>query len=64
LQKNMIPFESFEAAQFNARAFRQIKEQSIVASQELANIYGEPESVNNSGCSSRILLIKYIPALA
>jgi ribonucleoside-diphosphate reductase alpha chain len=25
LQKNMIPFESFEATQFNARAFRQLK---------------------------------------
>ena len=49
LQKNMIPFESFEATQFNARAFRQIKEQSIVASQELANIYGEPEILKGYG---------------
>lgn len=49
LQKNMIPFESFEATQFNAKAFRQIKEQSIVASQELANIYGEPELLKGYG---------------
>ena len=49
LQKNMIPFESFEATQFNARAFRQIKEQSILASQELANIYGEPEILKGYG---------------
>lgn len=43
LQKNMIPFESFEATQFNAKAFRFIKEEAEKASQELANIYGEPE---------------------
>ena len=49
LQKNMIPFESFEATQFNAKAFRQIKEQSIIASQELANIYGEPELLKGYG---------------
>jgi ribonucleoside-diphosphate reductase alpha chain len=49
LQKNMIPFESFEATQFNAKAFRQIKEQSFAASQELANIYGEPELLKGYG---------------
>ncbi len=43
LQKNMIPFESFEATQFNARAFRHIKEEADKATQELAHIYGEPE---------------------
>ncbi|ALR31107.1 MULTISPECIES: ribonucleoside-diphosphate reductase subunit alpha [Chryseobacterium] len=49
LQKNMIPFESFEATQFNARAFRHIKEQSEQASRELANIYGEPELLKGYG---------------
>lgn len=49
LQKNMIPFESFEATQFNARAFRQIKEQAEAASRELANIYGEPELLKGYG---------------
>jgi ribonucleoside-diphosphate reductase alpha chain len=49
LQKNMIPFESFEATQFNAKAFRQIKEQSLAASQELAGIYGEPELLKGYG---------------
>ncbi|MBQ0151345.1 MAG: ribonucleoside-diphosphate reductase subunit alpha, partial [Chryseobacterium sp.] len=49
LQKNMIPFESFEATQFNARAFRHIKEQAEIASRELANIYGEPEILKGYG---------------
>ncbi len=49
LQKNMIPFESFEATQFNARAFRHIKEQAEQASRELANIYGEPEVLKGYG---------------
>ncbi len=45
----MIPFESFEATQFNARAFRHIKEQAEQASRELANIYGEPEVLKGYG---------------
>lgn len=45
----MIPFESFEATQFNARAFRHIKEQAEQASRELANIYGEPELLKGYG---------------
>lgn len=49
LQKNMIPFESMEAKMFNARAFKQIQEQSIQASKELANIYGEPEVLKGYG---------------
>ena len=34
---------------FNARAFKQIQEQSIQASKELANIYGEPEMLKGYG---------------
>lgn len=49
LQKNMIPFESMEAKMFNAKAFKQIQEQSIQASRELANIYGEPDMLKGYG---------------
>lgn len=49
LQRNMIPFESMEAKMFNARAFKQIQEQSIQASKELANIYGEPDVLKGYG---------------
>jgi ribonucleoside-diphosphate reductase alpha chain len=49
LQKNMIPFESMEAKMFNAKAFKQIQEQSIQASKELAGIYGEPEVLKGYG---------------
>lgn len=43
LQKNMIPFESFEATRFNNEAFQLLQQESTEASKELANIYGEPE---------------------
>lgn len=49
LQKNRIPFEGFEATQFNARAFKHIKEEAEAASRELANIYGEPELLEGYG---------------
>lgn len=49
LQRNMIPFESFEATRFNAKVFRQIKEQAESTSRELANIYGEPEMLRGYG---------------
>lgn len=49
LQKNMIPFESMEAKMFNAKVFKQIQEQSLIASRELANIYGEPEMLKGYG---------------
>ena len=49
LQRNMIPFESMEAKMFNAKVFKQIQEQSLAASKELANIYGEPELLKGYG---------------
>ncbi|MBS9767928.1 MAG: ribonucleoside-diphosphate reductase subunit alpha [Flavobacteriaceae bacterium] len=49
LQKNMIPFESFEAKQFNAKAFKFIQDEALKASRELANIYGEPEVLKGYG---------------
>ena len=49
LQRNMIPFESMEAKMFNAKVFKQIQEQSLAASNELANIDGEPELLKGYG---------------
>lgn len=49
LQKNMIPFESMKAKLFNAQVFKQMQEQSLEASQELADIYGEPELLKGYG---------------
>lgn len=56
LQKNQIAFESFEATRFNATAFKHIQEQSNQASQELANIYGEPELLIGYGLRNSTLL--------
>ena len=56
LQRNMIPFESFEATQFNAKVFKQIKEQAESASRELASIYGEPEIMKGYGMRNATLL--------
>ena len=56
LQKNMIPFESFQATQFNAKAFRHIKEEAEAASKELANIYGEPELLKGYGMRNTTLM--------
>ncbi|MBS9777347.1 MAG: ribonucleoside-diphosphate reductase subunit alpha [Gammaproteobacteria bacterium] len=56
LQKNKIPFESYEATRFNAEAFQHIQKESIKASQELANIYGEPELLVNYGLRNTTLL--------
>lgn len=49
LQKNMIPLESFEATQFNAKAFKFIQDEALKASRELATIYGEPEVLKGYG---------------
>lgn len=43
LQENKIPFESFEAHNWNSVVFKQIAEQSLEASRWLAKEYGEPE---------------------
>lgn len=49
LQKKMIPFESFEAMQLNAKLFKTIKIQSLHASEKLAEMYGEPELLKGYG---------------
>lgn len=56
LQKNMIPFESMEAKQFNAKAFKLIRDEALKASQELANIYGEPEILKEYGRRNTTLM--------
>ena len=43
LQEQLIPFESFEAHTLNAQMFKKIGEDSLKASQELAQELGEPE---------------------
>jgi ribonucleoside-diphosphate reductase alpha chain len=49
LQKKMIPIESFQAMQLNAKIFKTIKEESHRASQDLAKEFGEPEWCKGTG---------------
>ena len=49
LQSKMIPFESFEAMQLNAKIFKKIQERAYKASIELAKLYGEPEVLRGYG---------------
>lgn len=48
-QSNMIPFESMEATKRNAWIFRRIKEKAYKASEELADMFGEPELLEGYG---------------
>ena len=43
LQEHMMPFEGFEAHNWNNLVFKQLAEQSLEASKWLAKEYGEPE---------------------
>lgn len=49
LQKNMIPYESFEAAVLNKKIFKQLQEDSLEASKWLAQEFGEPEWLKGYG---------------
>lgn len=49
LQRNMIPFEGFEAKQLTSQIFSNIKEKADKASIDLARIYGEPEVLKGYG---------------
>src|SRR5690625_249653 len=49
LQSNMIPFESMEATKRNAWIFRDIQEKALKASEELAELFGEPEVLKGYG---------------
>jgi ribonucleoside-diphosphate reductase alpha chain len=49
LQKKMIPFEGLESKQLTTEIFKHIQKESDKASEELAQIYGEPEILKGYG---------------
>lgn len=49
LQSKMIPFASRDAARLNLEIFKFIKEKSYKASEELAELFGEPEVLKGYG---------------
>ncbi|UZR97419.1 ribonucleoside-diphosphate reductase subunit alpha [Chondrinema litorale] len=56
LQKNMIPFESMEAKLLNNTMFKDIKDNADKASEELAEIYGEPDILKDYGRRNTTLM--------
>lgn len=56
LQSNMIPFESVEASQKNIEIFRLLKRKTYKASEELAELFGEPELLKGYGRRNSCLL--------
>jgi len=56
LQKNMIPFESFQAQQINTSIFKNIKEKAMISTRRLAEEYGEPELLKGYGMRNTTLL--------
>lgn len=56
LQKNMIPFESFDAKQITAAFFKDIQSKTIKASENLAKEYGEPELLKGYGRRNTTLM--------
>jgi ribonucleoside-diphosphate reductase alpha chain len=49
LQKKMIPFEGLESKQLTTEIFKHIQKESDKATEELAQIYGEPEILRGYG---------------
>lgn len=49
LQSKMLPFESIEATKLNTEIFRLIRDKSLAASTEMAEIYGEPKILEGYG---------------
>ena len=49
LQSKLIPFESVEADKINAEIFSTIQKRSYKASEELAELFGEPEILKGYG---------------
>jgi ribonucleoside-diphosphate reductase alpha chain len=49
LQSKMVPFESMEAKYLNVEIFKTISEQTLEASKELADLFGEPELMVGMG---------------
>ncbi|NLR93899.1 MULTISPECIES: ribonucleoside-diphosphate reductase subunit alpha [Flammeovirga] len=56
LQKKKIPFAGIAADSWTRIIFKQIKEQSIRASEKLANAYGEPKVMMDTGRRNSTLL--------
>src|SRR5690625_3067305 len=54
LQSKMIPFESVEANKLNARIFALIQRRSYKASEELAEMFGEPEVLRSEEHTSEL----------
>jgi ribonucleoside-diphosphate reductase alpha chain len=49
LQSKMLPFESIEATKLNTEIFKLIRDKSLAASKEMAELYGEPEILKGYG---------------
>lgn len=49
LQSKMIPFESMEAKRLNVKIFKLLDKKTLKASQEMAEIYGEPPLLKGYG---------------
>lgn len=49
LQSKMIPFESMQAKLVNSKMFKLINEKSLLASKELAKLFGEPLILKGTG---------------
>lgn len=56
LQKEGIPFESFEAKQWNTNIFAHIQSEAQIASKRLAKEYGEPEVMQGYGMRNATLM--------
>jgi len=56
LQSKMIPIETFEATQHNNMIFKHIRDEAYAASEEMAEIFGEPEVMQGYGRRNSTLL--------
>ena len=56
LQSKMIPFESVDASLLNEELFKTIDERSIIASEKLAEMFGEPLVMEGTGRRNATLL--------
>lgn len=56
LQSKMIPFDSFEAMEENKRIFKLLQEKTLKASQDLAEMFGEPEVLKGYGRRNTTLM--------
>ncbi len=56
LQKNMIPFEGLKAKQLTTEIFKNIQSKANQATMEFADIYGEPEILQDYGRRNTTLL--------